>query len=128
MGAIILDSSVLIAFLNSSDSHHISAKSALESSHTIFKISILTVSELLVKAARESEKRKSELLADLSQEFSPFLAFDLQVAVLAASIRAKSSLRLPDAIISATASVHGATLWTCDGALAKAHTGARLIG
>jgi predicted nucleic acid-binding protein len=127
MGAIILDSSVLIAFLNSSDSHHMAAKSAVESSHAIFRISILTVSEVLVKACQESEKRKSDLLADLSKEFSPFFPFDLEVAVLAAAIRAKSSLRLPDAIISATATVNGATLWTCDAALAKAHPGAHLV-
>ena len=127
MGAIILDSSVLIAFLNSSDSHHMAAKSAVESSHAIFRISILTVSEVLVKACQESEKRKSDLLADLSKEFSPFFSFDLEVAVLAAAIRAKSSLRLPDAIISATATVNGATLWTCDAALAKAHPGAHLV-
>jgi len=127
MGAIILDSSVLIAFLNSSDSHHMAAKSAVESSHAIFRISILTLSEVLVKAYQESEKRKSDLLADLSKEFSPFFPFDLEVAVLAASVRAKSPLRLPDAIISATATINKAELWTCDAALAKAHKGARLI-
>jgi len=127
MGAIILDSSVLIAFLNSSDKHHMAAKSAIEASNSSFKISILTVSEVLVKASGESEKRKRELLADLSKEFSPFFPFDLEVAVLAASVRAKSPLRLPDAIISATATINKAELWTCDAALAKTHKGARLI-
>ncbi len=127
MGAIILDSSLLIAFLNSSDKHHMAAKSAIEASNSSFKISILTVSEVLVKASGESEKRKRELLADLSKEFSPFFPFDLEVAVLAASVRAKSPLRLPDAIISATATINKAELWTCDAALAKAHKGARLI-
>ncbi len=127
MGAIILDSLLLIAFLNSSDKHHMAAKSAIEASNSSFKISILTVSEVLVKASGESEKRKRELLADLSKEFSPFFPFDLEVAVLAASVRAKSPLRLPDAIISATATINKAELWTCDAALAKAHKGARLI-
>jgi len=127
MGAIILDSSVLIAFLNSSDKHHMAAKSAIEASNSSFKISILTVSEVLVKASGESEKRKRELLADLSKEFSPFFPFDLEVAVLAASVRAKSPLRLPDAIISATATINKAELWSCDAGLVKAHKGARLI-
>ena len=127
MGAIILDSSVVIAFLNSSDKHHIAAKSAIEASNSSFKISILTVSETLVKASGLSESRKKELLADLSTAFAPFYPFDLEVAVLAASVRAKSPLRLPDAIVSATATAAGAKLWTCDAALAKAHKGARLI-
>ena len=127
MGAIILDSSVVIAFLNSSDKHHMAAKSAIEASNSSFKISILTVSEVLVKASGESEKRKRELLADLSTAFAPFFPFDLEVAVLAASVRAKSPLRLPDAIISATATINKAELWSCDARLAKAHKGARLI-
>ena len=127
MGAIILDSSVVIAFLNSSDKHHIAAKSAIEASNSSFKISILTVSEALVKASGDSESRKRELLADLSTAFAPFYPFDLEVAVLAASVRAKSPLRLPDAIVSATATINKAELWSCDAGLAKAHKGARLI-
>lgn len=127
MGAIILDSSVVIAFLNSSDTHHIAASSAIEGANSIFKISILTVSEALVKASTVSEKRKNELLADLSAAFSPFYPFDLEVAVLAASLRARSPLRLPDAIISATAMINKAELWSCDARLAKIHKGARLI-
>ena len=62
MGAIILDSSVLIAFLNSSDKHHMAAKSAIEASNSSFKISILTVSEVLVKASGESEKERASYL------------------------------------------------------------------
>ena len=127
MGAIILDSSVLIAFLNSSDKHHMAANSAIKASNSSFKISILTVSEALVKASGDSESRKRELLADLSTAFAPFYPFDLEVAVLAASVRANSPLRLPDAIISATAMINKAELWSCDAALAKAHKGARLI-
>ena len=127
MAAIILDSSVLIAFLNSSDLHHNAAKSAIEGSNSIFKISILTVSEALVKAAADSESRKRELLADLSSAFAPFYLFDLEVAVLAASVRAKSPLRLPDAIISATATINKAELWSCDARLVNAHKGAVLI-
>ena len=127
MGAIILDTSVVIAFLNASDKHHMAANSAIEGSNSIFKISILTVSEALVKASGNSDNRGRELLADLSTVFAPFYPFDLEVAVLAASVRAKSPLRLPDAIISATATINGAELWSCDGRLVKAHKGAHLI-
>ena len=127
MGEIILDSSVVIALLNSSDKHHLAAKSAIEGSNSIFKISILTVSETLVKASGVSESRKKELLADLSAAFAPFYPFDLEVAVLATTLRAKSPLRLPDAIISATATVNSAELWSCDARLATVHKGARLI-
>ena len=128
MGAIILDSSVVIAFLNLSDKHNLAAKSAIEGSNSIYKISILTVSETLVKASGVSESRKKELLADLSTAFAPFYPFDLEVAVLAASVRAQSPLRLPDAIVSATATINKAELWSCDARLVKAHKGARLIG
>lgn len=103
------------------------ANSAIERSNSIFKISILTVSEALVKVSGHSDSRKRELLADLSTAFAPFYPFDLEVAVLAASVRAKSPLRLPDAIISATATINKAELWSCDARLVNAHKGARLI-
>lgn len=127
MGEIILDSSVVIAFFNPADKHHQAARTAVANEVGRFKISILSVTETLVRAAAVSEKTKLHFLSGLTKNFAPFYPFDAEVASLAASVRASTGLGVPDAIISATATVAKATLWTCDARLAKLHKGARLI-
>lgn len=127
MGQVILDSSVVIAFFNAGDAHHKVVVEAVAKSNESFSISMITVTETLVKASKVSEKRKNQLLSVLTENFAPFSPFDMDVAVRAATIRAQTGLRTPDAIISATATVAKATLWTCDARLAKFHKGALLI-
>jgi len=126
--SVVLDSSVVIAFLNPEDRHHRAARKALESPKVRFQISTITVTESMVLAARHSDALANELLVDLNKFFGPFLVIDSQVAVAAAKLRAKTGLATPDAIISAGATQAKAGLWTFDKALAKAHRGARLIG
>ena len=124
MGLVLLDSSVLIRLINSDDKHHALIMQNFENS-SLYTISALTLTEVLphavangvAKAAHESFAQKLHQIVDVSQE----------IAVAAAHVRARTGLRTPDAIISATATAARATLWTCDAALAKAHKGARLI-
>ncbi len=124
MGLVLLDSSVLIGLINSEDKHHALIMQNFETS-SLYTISALTLTEVLplavakgvAKAAHESFAKRLHQIVDVSQE----------IAVSAAHVRAKTGLRTPDAIISATATASGATLWTCDAALAKAHNGARLL-
>lgn len=127
MAGVVLDTCVVIALFNRDDKHHKASVAALLSHGGGFRISTLTVAEALVRAIADSDKQAERVLADLSENFGPFYPLDTQVALEAALVRSHSRLKLPDAIISATASVHGVPLWTCDGALAKAHKGARLI-
>lgn len=127
MESVVLDSSVVIAFLNPEDRHHKSAQREIAAATARFKISTITVAESMVLAARQSEAVANEFLADLENHFGPFIVLDGQIAMAAAKLRAKTGLATPDAIISASASATGAMLWTFDKALAKAHNGSRLI-
>lgn len=128
MESVVLDSSVLIAFLNPEDRHHKSAQREIAAAKARFKISTITVTESMVLAARQSEAVANEFLADLDNHFGPFIVLDREIAMAAAKLRAKTGLATPDAIISASATATGAILWTFDKALAKAHSGSHLIG
>lgn len=128
MESVVLDSSVVIAFLNPEDRHHKSAQREIAAATARFKISTITVAESMVLAARQSEAVANEFLVDLENHFGPFIVLDGQIAMAAAKLRAKTGLATPDAIISASASATGAMLWTFDKALAKAHSGSCLIG
>jgi predicted nucleic acid-binding protein len=126
--SVVLDSSVVIAFLNPEDRHHKSAQREIAAATARFKISTITVTESAIQAARQSEAVSSEFLADLENHFGPFIVLDGEIAMAAAKLRAKTGLATPDAIISASATAAGAILWTFDKGLAKAHSGSRLIG
>lgn len=125
MGLVLLDSSVLIGLINPDDKHHIRIMENFEAS-SLYAISALTLTEVLPHAVRKGvlEEAESRFRAHLHQ----IVDITQEIAVAAAGVRARTSLRTPDAIISATATINEAELWTCDASLAKAHKGARLIG
>jgi predicted nucleic acid-binding protein len=122
---VLLDTSVLIAFFDSSDEHHDVAIAAIDSDSHTFEISVISFMEMLVwpakKSVRDVERVKS-LLRTFAAAIHPV---DEEIAALAAMARGKS--RAADALISATASSIGAALWTLDQNLAKAHKGALLL-
>ncbi len=132
MESIVLDSSVVIAFLNPTDRHHLVAQKEIAQAVVHFQISTITVTESMVAVASQSEAVANGFLADLNKFFGPFLPLDSETAVAAAKLRAKTNLAVPDAIISASATKAKAELWTFDKALAKAHSSprskARLLG
>jgi len=127
MAGVVLDSSVVIALLTPFDKHHEAVRRVVAASSKRLMISTITMTEVLVKAARISESACREMAQDLGAQFGDPIELSPQIAVTAAMIRAGTGLATPDAIISATATVNGAGLWSCDAALAKAHKGARLI-
>jgi predicted nucleic acid-binding protein len=124
MGLVLLDSSVLIALINPNDKHHLRIMESFETS-SLYAISVLTLTEVLPHAVAKgvAEQARARFAANLHQ----VVGVSQEIAVAAAHVRARTGLRTPDAIISATATAAGAKLWTCDAALAKAHKGARLI-
>ena len=122
---VLLDTSVLIAFLDSKDEHHDVASAALDSESNTYEISVITFMEMLVWPARKSVRevdRVKKILRDFASAIHPV---DEEIAELAAMARGKS--RAADALISATASAMGTGLWTLDQDLAKAHKGAVLL-
>ncbi len=122
---VLLDTSVLIAFFDSSDEHHDVASAALDSGSNTFEISVISFMEMLVWPAKKSVRevdRVNKILRDFASAIHPV---DREIAALAAMARGKS--RAADALISATASAMGTGLWTLDQDLAKAHKGAVLL-
>jgi predicted nucleic acid-binding protein len=126
VGKVILDSSVIIALFNDADAHHVAAMEALGESKNNFEISTVSLAEALSSVLSDSER--NEMNDDLKKHFSPFHPVDEKVAFVASQIRAATkSIQMPDALISATAILAKAELWTFDRKLSNNHPGARLI-
>jgi predicted nucleic acid-binding protein len=99
---------------------------ALGESKNNFEISTVSLAEALSSVLSDSER--NEMNDDLKKHFSPFHPVDEKVAFVASQIRAATkSIQMPDALISATAILAKAELWTFDRKLSNNHPGARLI-
>ncbi|MCX6445916.1 MAG: PIN domain-containing protein [Actinobacteria bacterium] len=122
---VLLDTSVLIAFFDSTDEHHDVAAAALNSDSDTFEISVISYMEMLVWPARKSVREVDRVKRTLRDFASVIHPVDEEIAVLAAMARGKS--RAADALISATASARGTGLWTLDQDLARAHKGSKLL-
>ena len=124
MGLTLLDSSVLIALINPSDEHHQAAINSYDP-HAILIASALSITEVLPRAIAEAKEKT--FWSHIGPYMQKVVDVDLEIASLAAKLRAQLKLKTPDAIISATARIHDAQLWTFDAKLAKATPGARLL-
>jgi predicted nucleic acid-binding protein len=127
MGRVILDSSVLIAIYDEQDAHHSSVRRQFEDNWGQYEISALTITEVLTAPMARTPTSKELFLKAVKASIQVVHPVTEEIALLAGSMRVASGLKTPDAIISATASLAGTTLWTLDQKLAKAHKGAVLI-
>jgi predicted nucleic acid-binding protein len=116
MALIVLDASVVIAFLDGGDGHHGAAISVLE--ETAADERILPASayaEVLVAPMRRDPRdaeKVDQALAAVAIRVEPLTR---EVARAAAVLRARHrTLRLPDALVLATAEVLGALVVTAD--------------
>ena len=124
MGSIVLDSSVLIALLNAGDKHHVAAREAIKNKN-IFFVSAISFAEVLPTAI--SQGKGDFIRENIKLAVSRVFDVTEEIAISAAEIRASKGGGTPDAVISATAKLANAELWTFDKRLAKNHPGARLI-
>jgi len=114
---IVLDASLLIAYLSTSDPHHRRSVAVLaEHAAQPFAIPALTLAETLVGPARAG--RATEVLEALST-LELTVIQDVEPSTLAA-LRASSGLRMPDAVVLHTALRHAAALATFDERLSTA--------
>jgi predicted nucleic acid-binding protein len=108
MGLIVLDAGVLIGVLDRDDAHHLPSTAALRAAEENSDRLVLPVSalaEILVGPTRrgpEAVALVDRLIAALAIDL---VAVDEPVAREAALLRAGSGLRLPDALVVATAIV-----------------------
>ena len=121
MGPVALDASVLIGFLGKTDAHHARAVEAfreLAAMQAALQMAASAYAEVLVQPVRD---RRAEVVEDfLRQAGIDVKAIDRPVAHMAGELRAAhGSLRLADALVLASARVHGAELLTFDDRLRR---------
>ncbi len=104
MGVVVFDADVLIGFMNPNDAHHAEATGWMRDAtrpQTERWISAVNYSELLVAPLREGkEEHVRAMITGLSITIAPV---DTALAELAAAVRVRTGLRLPDAYALATA-------------------------
>src|SRR5262249_21875536 len=127
---VVLDASVVVAFLDASDAHHRGAVAALTSAGSEeLVLPASAYAEVLVVPARrggEALATALEFVADLGLRIAPL---DRAIAERAATLRAiHRSLRLPDALVLATADVlNAASVLTADRSWARLSERVRAI-
>ena len=130
MGAVTLDSSVVIGFLLPDNAHHRPACTELGAARErgdAFVLPASVLSETMVGGYRNGTA--PELRRRIVGLFGPVRPLDEEIALVAAQLRvAHGSLRLPDALVIATGIVDKAIVLTCDKRLASVDTRVQVIG
>jgi predicted nucleic acid-binding protein len=115
---IVLDASVLIAFLDGDDNHHAAAEQLLtEAIGDDFAVNSLTLAEVLVAPVRDG--RLNGVLAALQALEVQELAFPANTAVRLAQLRADTGLKLPDCCVLLAAEEAAARVASFDDRLAQ---------
>jgi predicted nucleic acid-binding protein len=123
---IVLDASVLIAYLDRNDNHHDRAYTLLErEADDDLGVNSLTLAEVLV--APEREGRMDWVRAALLDLGVAEIAFPPETALRLASLRATTNLKMPDCCVLLAAEHSRARLASFDDRLAAAAIGRGLI-
>ena len=128
MAVVVFDSDVLIGFLNRDDAHHTDAIAQVRSAlapGTKRLVCAVNYAEILIGPIRAgAQERVKQMLVQFNIET---IQVDMALAERAASVRARTNLKLPDAFALATA-IHAehrghsdVTLASFDDAVRKAH-------
>lgn len=125
MAGLILDSDALVGLLNVHDVHHKSIIKRLFKSSESFSISVVTYSEVLVRSFEAGQQESA--IEKLKKRVSRIIEVDESIACQAAQLRSQSKIKLPDALIGATAIEKELTLLTFDEKLAKRIPGSELL-
>jgi predicted nucleic acid-binding protein len=117
-GVIVLDASVLIAFLDSEDNHHVAAETLLARAiDDDLGTNPLTLAEVLVVPARDGRLEPVQTaLRDLEVDELPFPP---DTAVRLAQLRASTGLKMPDCCVLLAAEAAGATIASFDDRLVQ---------
>ena len=130
MGAIALDSSVVIGLFRPDDTHHRSVQTELGAAHIrgdTFVLPASVLSESMVGGYRNGTA--ADMRRRIVGLFGPVRVLDEEVALAAAELRGRHrSLRLPDALVIATGVVEDAVVLTCDKRLAAVDQRVQVVG
>jgi predicted nucleic acid-binding protein len=130
VGAIVLDSSLIIGFFMPDDPHHDQASAEIADARrggADFILPISVLSEVMVGAYRSGAARERH--SGMLQLFGPPRSFDEELALAAAELRSRHrALRLPDALVVATGIIEDAEVLTCEKRLATVDERVRVIG
>lgn len=112
MGLIHLDAGVIIGFLDASDAHHQTSRAALTAAlqhGDQLALAASAFAESLIGPARRGEPAV-QAVRNLAERLPmSIIPLDIEIATTAARLRAvHRSLRLPDALVIATAIEHAA--------------------
>jgi predicted nucleic acid-binding protein len=133
MGKVVIDTSVVLALFDANDAHHEAASESvagLQPSDPVYLLSAVVYAEAMVAAARISAAERLHTRGLLRRGFGPVYEVDERVAEEAAMLRAAHRwLRLPDALVLATADVERAdVILTCDKRWAKVSPKVQVVG
>ncbi len=132
MGLVLLDSSVLIALLDSNDHHSENCtrefRRARKLTENVFLISSVSIAESLVGSFKNSYSHALSIYGLILDFISRIILFDSKIAFRTAQIRSRFSFSLADAMIVATAEELDAELWTCDRKLVNKYKKVRYLG
>lgn len=116
---IVLDASVLIAFLDRADRHHVAAETLLANAlDDELVVNTLTLAEVLVVPAREG--RVDEVLAALDELDVREVPFRADAAVRLAHLRTQVNLKMPDCCVLLAAETETAAVASFDDRLVAA--------
>jgi predicted nucleic acid-binding protein len=126
---VVLDASVVIALLDARDAHHAAAVTAIgQARREDLVLPASAYAEVLVDPWRRGQDAVAvvrRFVTDLGIRIEPLRA---DVAERAARLRADhATLRLPDALVLATADALAATVLTCDRAWPRVSRRARVV-
>lgn len=113
MGLTVIDAGVLIGFFDESDAHHLGASKELTNARQRgdqIAVPASTLAESLVSPARDGESSITAVREFIERLPLAIVELDRDVAIVAARLRARhgQKLKLPDALVVATALRHGA--------------------
>jgi predicted nucleic acid-binding protein len=132
MGAVVVDSSVVIGFVTSADAHHQSAVAEIRAARIRDDMLVLpatVLAESLVGSQRAGAAIAEQMRRDLIGFFGPVRMVDEQVAFATSALRGRfPSVRLPDALVIATGVVEDAVVLTCDKRLAAVDPRVQVVG
>jgi predicted nucleic acid-binding protein len=115
---IFLDTNIFLAILNEEENWQLAEKLLLEihnGKHTGYT-SVICVSEILSGFYAEDESKKGEMFLTDMKTINNLTITDVDITIAknAAKIRAKYKIKLPDAMIASSCSIHKCKLITQD--------------